>query len=102
MSTYIIAYHGGEKPETPEEGEKHMGKWQDWIKSLGDAVINPGTPLGPSKIVSSKGVSDSSGSDRLTGYVMLKAETMDAAIDMAKKDPFLTIGNVEVAEVFDM
>ena len=41
MKTYIIAYHGGKKPESPEAGEKHMKKWQDWIKSLGDAVVNP-------------------------------------------------------------
>ena len=102
MSTYIIAYHGGKKPETPEEGAKHMEKWQDWIKSLGDAVVNPGTPLGPSKLISSTGVSDYNGPDRLTGFAMVKAENLDAAIEIAKADPFLAMGNVEVAEVFNM
>jgi len=102
MSTYIIAYHGGKKPDSPEEGAKHMGKWQDWIKSLGDTVVNPGTPLGPSKLVSSKGVYDNSSPDRLTGYAMVKAESMDAAVEIAKTDPFLEMGNVEVAEVFNM
>ncbi len=102
MSTYIIAYHGGKKPETPEDGAKHMGKWQDWIKSLGDAVVNPGTPLGPSKIVSSEGVSDNNGPDRLTGFAMVKADSLDAAIEIARADPFLAMGNVEVAEVFNM
>ena len=102
MSTYIIAYHGGKKPESPEDGAKHMEKWQDWIKSLGDTVVNPGTPLGPSKIVRSTGVSDNNGSDRLTGFAMVKAESLNAAIEIAKTDPFLTMGNVEVAEVFGM
>lgn len=102
MSTYIIAYHGGKKPESPEAGEKHMKKWQDWIKSLGDAVVNPGTPLGPSKLVSATGVSDNSGSDRLSGFAMVKAESLDAAIEIAKNDPFLAMGTVEVAEVFSM
>lgn len=102
MSTYILAYHGGKKPESPEEGAKHMAKWQDWIKNLGDAVVNSGTPMGPSKIVSSNGVSDNNGPDRLTGFAMVKAESMDAAIEIAKKDPFLTMGTVEVAEVFNM
>jgi len=102
MSTYIIAYHGGKNPETPEAGAKHMGKWQEWIKSLGKNVVNPGTPLGPSKLVSSDGVSDYTGSERLTGFAMVKAESLDAAIEIAKTDPFLLMGNVEVAEVFNM
>ena len=102
MSTYIIAYHGGKKPESPEEGAKHMKKWQEWIKNLGDNVVNPGTPLGSSKIVSSEGVSDITGPDRLTGFAMVKAVSLDAAIEIAKTDPFLTMGNVEIAEVFNM
>lgn len=102
MTKFIIAYHGGKKPETQEEGEKQMKKWQEWIKSLGDAVVNPGTPLGPSKLVSSTEVSDNNGLDRLTGFAMVKAENLDAAIEIAKTDPFLAMGNVEVAEVFSM
>ena len=51
MSNYIIAYHGGEEFEGPEEGAKHMAKWKAWVRGLGDAVVNPGTPLGKSKII---------------------------------------------------
>ncbi len=61
MPDYIIAYHGGRKPESPEEGAKHMAKWKAWIGGLGDAVVNPATPLGKSKTVSSGGVSDDGG-----------------------------------------
>ncbi|MFV1998610.1 MAG: YciI family protein [Acidiferrobacterales bacterium] len=102
MSNYILAYHGGKKPESPEEGAKHMAKWQAWVGGLGDAVVNPGTPLGTSKIVSSDGVSDEAGSDALTGYSIVKADSMDAALDMAKACPFLDIGTLEVAEVMEM
>lgn len=28
MSNYILAYHGGKKPETPAEGAKNMAKWK--------------------------------------------------------------------------
>jgi len=72
MSNYIIAYHGGKKPESPEEGAKHMAKWQAWIEGLGDAVINPGTPLGKSKFLSSDGVSDGDGSNPWSGFVSWK------------------------------
>ena len=103
MSNYIIAYHGGKKPESPEEGAKHMAKWQAWVGGLGDAVVNPGTPLGKSKIVSSGGVSDDGGSNPLTGFSIVKADSMDAALEMAKECPFLdTGGTLEVAEMMKM
>ncbi len=102
MPNYIIAYHGGKMPETPEEGAKQMEKWKAWVGGLGDAMVNPGTPLGKSKTVSSDGVSDNDGSSRLTGFSMVKADSMDAALEMAKACPFLEIGTVEVAEVMEM
>ena len=102
MSNYIIAYHGGKKPESAEEGAKHMAKWKAWVGSLGDAVINPGTPLGKSRIVSSSGVSDQSGSNSLTGFSIVKADSMDAAIEMAKGCPHLEHGTIDVAEAMDM
>ncbi len=80
MPTYIIAYHGGKKPESPEAAANGKAKWQAWVSGLGDAVVNPGTPLGKSKTVSSTGVSDCDGSNSLTGYSIVKADSMDAAL----------------------
>ncbi len=102
MSNYIIAYHGGKKPDSPEEGAKQMARWQAWLGDLGDAVVNPGTPLGKSRIVSSDGVSDDGGPNPLTGFSIVEADSMDAALEMAKECPFLEIGTIEVAEVMKM
>ncbi len=102
MSEYIFAYHGGKKPESPEEGAKHMAKWKAWVGGLGDAVVNPGTPLGKSKTVSSNGVSDDGGSNPLSGFSIVEADSMDAALEMAKGCPFLKYGTIEVAEVMEM
>ncbi len=102
MSNYILAYHGGKKPESPEEGAKQMAKWNAWVGGLGDAMVDPGTPLGKSKTVSSGGVSDDGGSNPLIGYSIVKADSMDAALEMAKGCPFLDMGTIEVAEVKEM
>jgi len=102
MPDYIVAYHGGKKPETPEEGARHMAKWKAWVDGLGDAMVNPGTPLGKSRIVSSEGVSDDGGPDALSGFSILKADSMDAALEIAKDCPFLEFGTIEVAEVMEM
>ncbi len=103
MSNYVLAYHGGKMPESPEEGSKLKEKWKAWVGGLGDAIVNPGTPLGKSKTVSSGGVSDDGGSNPLLGFSIVKADSMDAALEMAKTCPFLDLGGtLEVAEVKEM
>ena len=102
MSDYIFAYHGGKKPESPEEGAKQMEKWKAWLEGLGDAVVNPGTPLGMSKTVSASGVANDGGSNPLSGFSIVTADSMDAALEMAKDCPFIELGTIEVAEVLEM
>ncbi len=103
MSSYVSAYHGGKKPESPEEGTNYMAKWKAWIGGLGDAAVNPATPLGKSKTVSSGGVSDDGGSNPLSGFTIVEADSMDAALEMAKGCPHLELGGtLEVAEVMEM
>ncbi len=99
VSFFLFAYHGGEIPESPEEGAKHMAKFEAWVGGLGDAVVNPGHPLGKSKTVSSSGVSDDGGPNTLVGFSIVKADSMDAALEMAKRYPHLETGTVEVVEM---
>lgn len=101
MPKYIIAYRGEPKFDSPQDGAAHMAKWKAWIGGLGDAVVNPGTPLAKSKLVSSRGVSDT-GENRLTGFSMVMAESMDAALELAQRCPYVDHGTVEVAEVMEM
>jgi len=101
VSFFVFAYHGGETPESPEEGAKHMAKFEAWVGGLGDAVVNPGHPLGKSKTVSSGGVSDNGASNSLVGFSIVKADSMDAAVEMAKGYPHLEIGTVEVVEMLE-
>ena len=102
MPNYAFAYYGEPNFGSPEEGARHMAKWGAWMSGLGDALVNPGTPFGKTKTVSSGGVSDGDGSNRLTGYSIVKAASMDAAIEMAKGCPHLEHGTVDVAEAMEM
>ena len=103
MNNYAFIYRGGLEFKNPEEGAKHMEKWTAWVNDLGDASVNRGSPFKMSKIVSSDGVSDEGGSNHLTGYSIVKAESMDAALEMAKACPHLDIGgSIVVAEVMEM
>lgn len=105
MAKFIIGYLGNPpKPATPEEGQAHMAKWKDWMGGLGDAVVSPPSPMKKSKIVTAGGVSDDTRSDGLTGFIMVEAADIDAALDMAKGDPYLDMdgGTLQVAEVMQM
>ena len=102
MPNYIIAYHAGKNPPSPEDGANQKAKWQAWIEGLGENAVNPGTPLGPSRTVSAEGVTDNGGPNPLTGFSIVKADDMDAALEIAKACPFLAMGTVEVAQVMGM
>jgi hypothetical protein len=51
--------------------------------------------------VSSDGVSER-GPNRLTGFSIVLADNMDAALEIARRCPFLDIGTIEVAEEMEM
>ena len=103
MPKYVFAYHGGKMPETPEEGAKEMEKWKAWFAGMGDAVIDGGNPVGKSTTVSGAGVADNGGSNPLSGYSLIEAANLDAAVEIAKACPICSNdGSVEIAEAIDM
>ncbi len=81
-----------------------MAKWNAWIEGLGDIMVNPGSPLGMSKTVSADGVTDDGGPNPLMGFSIVKADSMEAALELANACPFLEMdtATIEVAEVFKM
>ncbi len=102
MKNYVFVYYGEPKFKSPEEGAKYKERWRAWMGGLGDALVNPGTPFGKPKTVRSAGVSDGGGSNRVTGFSIVKADSIDAALEMAKRCPHLEHGTVDVAEAMEM
>jgi hypothetical protein len=104
VPNYIIAYLGeAKKPDSPEEGKAQMEKWKAWVSGLGDAVVNPGSPMGKSKIVSAEGVSSDDRSNGMTGFSVVKADNLDVALEMAQACPYIEAGGtLQVAELIEM
>ena len=104
MAKFIIAYLGSPKPSappTPEDQQKHMGAWKDWMAGLGDAVTSMPAPLMGSKIVTADGVNDSTDPNAMTGFMVVEATDMDAAVAIAKSDPYLGMpdATIQVGEM---
>ncbi|HZD17638.1 MAG TPA: hypothetical protein VE669_05805 [Actinomycetota bacterium] len=104
MADFVLLYSGGSNPETDEERATVMKAWEDWYKDLGPAIKDGGNPFSPvAKTVSAgDGVSDLAG-PRLTGYTIVMADSLDAAVEMAKGSPVLADGGqVHVYETFEV
>lgn len=104
MPQFIYAYHGGKKPETEEEGAKEMALWEKWFSEMGEAVVIPGNPVGMSKTVSIAGVEDHGGSNPLSGFTVIEAADIEAAVGLAKGCPMVLDGSgtIEVAPIIEM
>lgn len=103
MPNFLLAYHGTPKFNTPEEGATHMERWQAWSASLGEAVIDPGMPVGPSMTVTANGFVEGGGSNPLSGITIVEADSIEAAMEMAKSCPHIDArGTIEVAEALNM
>ncbi len=103
MPNFMIAYHGGNPPSSKEEGRAHMNKWRAWVESLGENIVNPGTPLLDIKIVTASDVQGENDPNRMKGFAVVKAENIEAAVKIAQADPFLEIdGTIRVSEMMEM
>jgi len=103
MAQYIITYLGGDKPSSPEEGKQHFSKYMDWLSSLGDAAVSPANPLKDTSTVNSDGTVSTGGTTSMSGFTIIEADSMEAALVIAKACPFLDVGgSLEVSELMPM
>ncbi|HEY6094128.1 MAG TPA: YciI family protein [Gallionellaceae bacterium] len=100
MKQYVLAYLGGNHPTNPEEARLHHMKYVEWLSSLGDALVVPTIPLKDTSTVSSNGSVREGSTSAMSGFSVIKADSMEAALSIAQACPFLEIGgSLEVSEV---
>jgi hypothetical protein len=104
MTNFVLIYTGGGMPESKEEQEAVMAAWGAWYGALGEAIVDGGNPFGGSKSVSADGVSDGpASSPPATGYTVISAESLDAAVAKVQGHPHIKYGGqVSVYETFQM
>jgi hypothetical protein len=104
MANYLLAFHGGGMPETDAARAEAMAAWDHWYETLGDAIVDQGEAVAFARTVDTDGtVSDGGGEDPVSGYSILTADDIEAAIGMAQGCPILDAGGrVEVCETMTM
>lgn len=103
MPRYLMTYLGGDHPKDPEQGRKHFDRYMAWLSSLGDAALSPMNPLQETHTVATDGAVRAGGDSGMSGYTIVEAASLDAALAMARSCPFLEIGGrLEVSRLVDM
>ena len=80
-----------------------MEAWGKWVAEFGDAIVDPGTPLGKTLRISPDGIAPTQ--NALTAYVIVKAETHKAAAEMFRNHPHFTLmpgDSIEIMECLPM
>lgn len=105
MANYLLLYSGGSMPETQAEQAAVMKAWEAWFGRLGSALVDAGNPTtGNAKTISGDGsVSDGAAGTAASGYSIIKANSLDEAVELAKGCPVLGGGaKVAVLETFNV
>ena len=92
---YVLAFRGqvGRRLTAEEEA-----RWPTWFEQIKDSIADFGSRVGQVREVG-----DGTGrSDALSGYIMINANSLDAAATLAGGCPILQQGgSVEVGELVD-
>jgi hypothetical protein len=101
MPNFVLIYKGGRMAETEAEREQVMAAWGKWFGRLGPAVVDGGNPFAASSAIAPDGRVSQPAPSALTGYSVVSADDLGAAVEMGKGCPVLASGgSVEVYETF--
>jgi len=76
-----------------------MKAWGDWMKTHEAAVVDTGGPLGKTKRAAPEGISDTK--NALSGYVIVRAESHEAAARLFEGHPHFTIFPGDSVEIME-
>jgi hypothetical protein len=104
MASYVFAYSGGQGVSADEaERNAQYARWGQWFGELGTAVVDAGAATGAAKTVGSDSSVSDGGSRALSGFSIVSADSLDAAVELAKGCPVLEIGGaVDVYEAITL
>jgi hypothetical protein len=109
MKNFLAIYMGSEAARARWEGldEKKrkerekagMKGWMDWATENGKFIVEGGGPLGKTKRVNAKGISDTK--NQLAAYTIVRAESHEAAAKLFLEHPHFMIFPGDSIEIME-
>ncbi len=103
-TNYVMLYTGGRMPESETDQDEILKAWEAWYGRIGNALVDAGNPFAPrAKSITSDGMIRETSDDCMpSGYSIIQADSLEAAVSMAKTCPILKDGaRISVYETFD-
>jgi len=95
MAKYVFAFRNDPNQTASSADEE---AWGAWFGQIGGSIVDFGNRVGPTSMVGG-----GTSTDALSGYVVVSAESLGAAAELAQGCPGLKSGGrVEVGEVVQM
>jgi hypothetical protein len=103
MTNFVLLFYGGEMPVTKAQQATEMKRWTTWFTKIGKAVKDPGNPFTPKALSVGAGGVRTVSSGKAGGYTIVQAESLAAAVKIAKICPVIKAGGkVSVYETFNV
>lgn len=83
-----------------EERKEIFQRWMEWKEELGELLVSMGSPLINGRVINSNGVLDELVSN-LAGYMIIKAEDENHALELLNKSPLFGKGHGQKYELFE-
>jgi len=96
-SPQMTAWNALPEPERKAKGQQGMTAWKAWVEKHQGTIVAMGGPLGKTKKVNAKGVSDIS--NQMGAFMVVRAASHEAAAKMFENHPHFTIFPGEGVEV---
>src|SRR2546429_9368786 len=78
MTSYLVTYHGGGMPDTEEGRQQAMAAFGAWVGKVGDALADPGAPLGAAMTVSADGGHPGAADGPVARYSVPRADGIES------------------------
>ena len=102
LALYIGSASQAEKAATvisDDTRARGMAAWGSWMAKHEANIVDPGGPLGVTKRASAKGISDTR--NDITGFVIVEAESQDAAALLFEDHPHFAIFPGDSVEIIE-
>ena len=102
MANFVFIYYKEKEDDNaPASMEEVMGAWQAWFAKLGDKLVDGGGPFNDNgQAVQKDGVSKIENHPS-SGYSIVKAASMDEAVELAKGCPMLEHNSTTTVRVYE-
>jgi hypothetical protein len=96
VTRYLLLYSGPPPSGTPS----HEG-WPEWFASLGDSLVDQGSPIRSGFVLHADG-STSDATSRPLGYSIVQVADRTRALELLKDHPLWRSGNEYAIEVLEL